>query len=507
MKEEQDSWIERRIITGMIISTEYLREVSRVWSSHLIESVTARTLAGWCLDYFNQYNRAPGQDIEGIYTIKLKADLPKEQAEGIELVLQSLSEEYERGQFNVDYLLEETRQYFSSRHLAYHVDSIKGELSSGSLAEAEKLATCYAPLSTTTQTAIDPFGNAEPLKDLFEDPAKPLLHFGRALGDFWDSQFTRDAFVALCAPEKRGKTFWLMEIAMRGLSNHCNVVFFQAGDMSQNQQLRRLYVWLARRSDMARYCNEMYIPVMDCKRNQNGECRRHGSRQTVLDVDTEKLTYKSLSTAYETFPDHEPCRQRCEQCKGAVWFRRHFATLPLDWKEAYRHVVEFRRHNQKKFKLCTYANETLTVVEIKSLLDTWERTEGFVPDIIVIDYADILAVDPDCSRLDFRNQQNKIWQRLRSLSQQRHCLVVTATQAAASSYDKDTIRLRDFSEDKRKYAHVTAMYGLNQTDEEKKIGIMRINELVVREGDFDRTNQVKVLQRLQIGRPFLGSFT
>jgi hypothetical protein len=86
-----------------------------------------------------------------------------------------------------------------------------------------------------------------------------------------------------------------------------------------------------------------------------------------------------------------------------------------------------------------------------------------------------------------------------------HCLVITATQAAASSYDHATQRLSDFSEDKRKYAHCTAMYGLNQTDQEKKIGLMRLNELVVREGDYDRSTTISVLQRLQMGRVFLGS--
>ena len=83
---------------------------------------------------------------------------------------------------------------------------------------------------------------------------------------------------------------------------------------------------------------------------------------------------------------------------------------------------------------------------------------------------------------------------------------MTATQAAASSYKKDTIDLTDFSEDKRKFAHVTAMYGMNQTPEEKKLGILRLNELVVRESDFDSTRQVKVLQCLSRGRPLIGSY-
>lgn len=85
-------------------------------------------------------------------------------------------------------------------------------------------------------------------------------------------------------------------------------------------------------------------------------------------------------------------------------------------------------------------------------------------------------------------------------------MIVTATWSDAASYDKNTLSLSNFSEDKRKYGHVTAMYGLNMNEEEKRIGIMRFNELVIREGAFERMNQVRVLQCLAIGRPLLDSF-
>jgi len=95
---------------------------------------------------------------------------------------------------------------------------------------------------------------------------------------------------------------------------------------------------------------------------------------------------------------------------------------------------------------------------------------------------------------------------LRGLSQERHCLMVTATQASARAYGKDLIDMSDYSEDKRKYAHVTAMIGLNQTPDEKKVGIMRINMIVQREGEFFSERTVKIAQDLRIGRPLLFSF-
>jgi len=166
---------------------------------------------------------------------------------------------------------------------------------------------------------------------------------------------------------------------------------------------------------------------------------------------------------------------------------------------------KFFLKQKKRIKLATYANGTLTMKEVSKLLNTWESKEGFVPDVIIIDYADLLVSD---SRQDFRHAQNSIWKDLRGLSQEKHCLVVTATQADANSYEKDTQTLKNFSEDKRKYAHVTAMYGMNKSVDgrDKRVGILRLNELVIREGDFDNTTQVYILQKLAQGRPVLGSF-
>lgn len=500
-----DEFIERRIITGLIVSTEYIREISKVWESRFLESTTARLLSSWCLEYFQQYQRAPGKDIEGIYTARMNT-LSKEQVEDIADILDGLSREYEREQFNFQYLLDQTYEYFKKQNLRLFVENIKAGLDSGEIVEAEKLACSYRTIEAEQANAIDPFTSADKIREAFAERQKPLIRFGKAFGKFINQELTRDAFVAFLAPEKRGKTWMLLEIAMRANRSGCNVAFFQAGDMSEKQYILRQCVYLTKKSYQEKYCDELWIPVLDCLKNQLDTCDRE-ERECPFGIfeQGEERNYDALIEAYKNNPDYVVCRN-CDEFEGTPWLTPRLSVPVLTWKEAYKAARKWRRRYKKRFKLSTYANETLTVSEINMLLDTWEKEEGFVPDVILIDYADLLAADPDVRRLDFRNRQNVIWQRLRALSQKRHCLVVTATQAAASAYGKQLITLADFSEDKRKYAHVTAMYGLNQTDEEKRIGVMRINQLVVREDDFSVTRPVHVLQRLQIGRPVLESY-
>ena len=51
------------------------------------------------------------------------------------------------------------------------------------------------------------------------------------------------------------------------------------------------------------------------------------------------------------------------------------------------------------------------------------------------------------------------------------------------------------------------MFALNKSDEDKKNQLARFAALVLREVDYNMDDEVYVLQCLDIGRPFLGSFT
>ena len=140
--------------------------------------------------------------------------------------------------------------------------------------------------------------------------------------------------------------------------------------------------------------------------------------------------------------------------------------------------------------------------DIREIVVGWGREEG-IPDIVVIDYADILKMD--VPGLDKRDQINGTWKQLRALSQSLHCLVVTATQSDASSYKMETIQMGNFSEDKRKHAHVTGTVGLNQTKEENRLGVMRLNWIVAREHQFNSYKCGHVAGCLDIANPDIKS--
>ncbi len=496
--------IELQMLTGMIISDKVLRDIRAVWRAELVQVPYARTVADWCFEYWDRYGKAPGVHIEDIHASKArKEDDPHHKLIGD--FLESMSAEYERtGKINDDWILDQAEKRFKSRSLEAVAEDITAELASGDTEAAEKALADYKRVERPSVDGINPYLDGEAIYDAFEsDATEPLFRLPGALGRMVNEHLLRDSLIGIMGREKMGKTWWLMEFGKRAARARCNTVMFQVGDMSQRQMVRRKHISLAGKSDMRRYCGRISVPTLDCRWNQDDSC------------DLQWRASKCGLDGAEELGDEPEDYSTCSKCarqgrllrhfRGAVWWEEIDTGPPLTWREAVRYGKRFaKRMGSKDYRLVTHPNSTVTVAAISAQLDVWEELEGWIPDVVLIDYADILAPEP--GEKDFRHQQNDTWKALRRLSQEHHCLTITATQADAASYETRTLRLKNFSEDKRKYGHINGMLGLNQTDEEKDIGIQRINWLSLREGEYDPTHTVKVLQSLQTGRPYLDSY-
>lgn len=511
--------IERQIVIGFIVSDEFLQKVRPTWNPKILESKTAGHIASWCIEYYDEYGEAPKKKIEPIYFEKLRlGDIQESVGQEIEeLILPGLSEEYTKSDFNLDYLLTETNKYIDERSLILLQEDIKDLVEAGEVDKAKQLIKEFSFVETGESLSIDlsDANNLKRIRKALSQVNHPVFHYPGAAGDFLNPQLIRGGFVAFMASEKRGKSYWLLDMSMRAARQKQKVAFFQAGDMTEAQQLRRIGTYLVNKPDQEKYIGKHYIPIKDCIHNQSNTCdkdERECSFGVFQGMDEKDIRYKitkeDILEAMQNEPDYVPCFN-CKEYKnkrwGAVWLKQVIIKSVITIPETISAVRKFFVKFGRRFKLSSHPNGTLSVSKITEILKGWEKEDGYVPDLIVIDYADILVPD---TKTEFRHQQNDIWKALRGLSQQKPWLVVTVTQADAKSYDQSRLSLKNYSEDKRKYAHVTAMYGLNQDPlgREKALGLMWINELVIREGEGLITNEVAVLQHLSVGKPFTTSF-
>lgn len=520
---------ERSIIIGLITSTEFIKLVRSKWDSMLLESGTARTLANWCIEYYDEYKEAPGKQIETIYYKKVsEGSMDEETAEEIEEdLLPDLNEEFLKNPIeNVKHLVAETLLHLNSRKLAQVgeqmtllMDSKKGDLNER-VQQAEQILERHRPIKNTENKGLslhDKRSRHKALEKAFTSAGEPVIKFPKQAGKFFNEQLLPGAFVSFLAPEKRGKSWLLMEFAKRAVRQGKNVAFFQAGDMNEAEQLKRMAIYDAKRGILPKYCKEHYACTRDCLRNQMDVCTsklrecHFGVFSDMTENQVKELDYETLVEAYESNLDYTPCygcKEYDEFKLGMPWIIKNEEVEPLTLQEAIKITDSWYRKSKGKFKLSTHANGTLSVKGMEQILDEWEAEEGFIPHVILIDYMDILMAD---GGKEFRHQENQKWKDMRRVSQTPRGgilpLVISPTQADADSYKQFRLSLSNYSEDKRKYAHVTAFYGLNQDPKgrEKKLGLLRINQILMREGESSITEELTLIANLKKGHPLMES--
>jgi DNA replication protein DnaC len=160
--------IERRIISGLINSTEFCQAVKPIWNIAFIESTSAKRIATWCWTYFDKYGEAPRQEIETIFFGKAK-QLPKDVAEDIEENILPLLKET----VNLKYLTEETEKYFSEQRLKLLTGSVQSLITAGEIHQAEKAVVEFKPLSTNIKKLNEFILTAEQIRQ--QNTVKPLL--------------------------------------------------------------------------------------------------------------------------------------------------------------------------------------------------------------------------------------------------------------------------------------------------------------------------------------------
>lgn len=442
-----ENHIKRQLLTALIVSKDFLAQSSNVLDTEIAslrEDALFYLIAEWCLIYYEEFQDAPKAHIETIYHNWSDKNQDEDLGESVHDLLSELSGSYEtEADLNVPFLMDALAKFLTKKKLQRLQEALDGHVSLGNVDAAIEAVTNYRSVEVA-QSAGTYLQDMQAWKQAFAESATPLITFPGAAGKFFNNSLTRDAFIAIQAPEKRGKTFWLIEFAMRALRQRKKVAIFECGDLSQNQLMMRFGVRLTGMPLRKNDCGDFDVPsfILKDKDEDLGFRVKYDSRSCKKPV---------------TLPDVRKSIQDLFQACG----------IP---------------ENKHYLKISVHPNDSINVKGIDLILDRWSVEEKFVPDVILVDYADILA--PEAIKKDERNMINDTWKALRRLSQQRHALVVTGTQANAQAYDAHTQGMKHFNNDKRKYGHVTGTFALNQSPEEKEAQVMRLNWIVLRESPF-----------------------
>jgi hypothetical protein len=305
------------------------------------------------------------------------------------------------------------------------------------------------------------------------------------LGDLL-GYLNRGYLVALVGPTKRGKTWnllhWMYECLTAGLK--CVFISLEGG---YDYLLPRIYKQF---TGYGNYTDEYLIPVLDCYYNQQNLCK----------VPTKRKNFAKYSGPY-IFDNYNACAE----CRENKWFVPSVHYIKerregLNFKLLKDKFIKMEKmiHQNNNLRVKVYPSYKTTLSQIETDLDVLRMTEGFIPDCIFIDYADIIK--SDYKSLSSLEADNVLWKSLKGMAEERKAIVFTLTQGNRSSVDAYFTKHTLIGGFHGKIFHTDITMGLGQTEAEKDKQVCRIGLIAHRHKEFMESKQLYVLQNLSLGQ-------
>lgn len=418
----------RRILASMVMNPTMCSRVASRWVPEgLFESRWANTIANWCVVYHRKYGEPPQHRMQVIFE-KWADGKPREEIDAVEKLMAAISDASDDPQIsNIEYMLDVASDHFNQVRMERINEHVQNLIKAGKVDTAIEHQASFRSIDLRVKTHINPADDMPPWEAAFrKERSRSVVRYTDAAGDFFDGTLNRGELYSFMGPDKTGKTSYLIDLTVRAAVSN-NVAYFECGDGDEPEVLRRLGV---RAAENPLIGGVYGIPI---GWNEDGSVNRDDKHFDSID-DVEAFS-------------------------------------------AFRRVCK----SPHSFRLSCHPNSSISVDDISGILEDWRQQDGWNADVVVMDYADILAHPKGIQdRLD---QIDETWKRLRRLSQAHNSLVVTATQSDAGAYtkgDKGLLGKQNFSGRKTKLAHVNGMIGINVSPDERREEQGRLNWVVRR---------------------------
>jgi len=179
--------------------------------------------------------------------------------------------------------------------------------------------------------------------------------------------------------------------------------------------------------------------------------------------------------------------------------------IPLKYVTEYvdkiRETSQYIKNKGGQLFIKEFPTGTASVNTLRAHLQSLERDHGIKPDVIFVDYADIMKSTSEYS--ERRYNLTSIYETLRAMAMELNVPIWTATQANREAINSPKFDLRVISESLGKAQTADLILGIGRTEEDKAVNKAKMMILKNRNGEdgftidlhFDTSNlDIRVLQ-------------
>jgi replicative DNA helicase len=401
-----------------------------------------RQIASRVYDYIDRYKAPPKDHLPDILDDKLNAE-NKREAELYVDVITSINDA--KDTINSEYVMTQLATFVKRQSLRTVAVELTKELqrdTEDSLAKAEEL------ISKAQEQAVTLFDPGLRLDDKkraldFLDLANDGFPTGIAELDKRGFVPTRKEYWQLIANTKKGKSWMLMHLAKMAVIHRMKVAHVTL-ELSQERTAQRYF--------------QAFFSISKRQEKFNITKFQRDELGRISGFDT-----KVLEPAL-TFDDPK-IRSKLE-------------------KKIDQHGA---RHLQNIF-VKEFPTGQLTLKQLKAYLDNLERVERFTPDLLVIDYPDLMKTDPS----NLRASLDDIIKGLRGIAVERNIAVAGVSQTNRGSARAKDVHIDSISEAFTKVQHADTTITYSQTKAEAELGLAR---LAIGAGRNDNSNLTVVISQ------------
>jgi replicative DNA helicase len=416
MNEKLEGATEENVLTLLCWDEKHAPGLLLRLTPDLFSTRAYQRIAQAAFDYISKYSKPPRAHLRDLLEEQLrKGEEGKLLGQTITAMDQLAAE------LQPDYVLSTLERFIRKRRMTMAMEQASDALANDEMEKAD--AILYG-----SRDAEMPEGPGT----WVHDPVRMLSFLNKGVDDYIscgvdalddrDILLERKTMTLLIAPAKRGKSWWLCEVGKRALIQGKGVLHItleNSEELTSQRYLQSLFAMTKKESRGVR--TAMF------SKDSLGHC---------TGIEFDNRTPDALMTT--------------SRAKLTKRLQRFSNRSPLLIKE--------------------FPTSSLTIPQLNSFLDSLKHTEGFEPEVLLVDYPDLMALDSANMRIDL----GRIFKELRGIAVKRNLALATVTQGTRISAGAKTVTEGMVAEDFSKIGTADTVLTYSQTAEEKKLGLARV---------------------------------